>query len=115
MGTSLKVHGLKKLVKDFAKTIRENAPKTGTLTSKPKPRVIFVNKTAPGSEWADVIDYHVVGETDVWVARVLEDWKKNKPADWEIQQTLDGDTSMASPFKVAKPGAEATKKKKGNS
>ncbi|KAF9454074.1 DHS-like NAD/FAD-binding domain-containing protein [Macrolepiota fuliginosa MF-IS2] len=112
MGTSLKVHGLKKLVKDFARTIRENTSSTNTLTSKPKPKVIFVNKTAPGSEWADVIDYHVAGDTDAWVARVLEDWKKNKPADWEVQQTLDGDTSMASPFKVIKPNAEATKKKK---
>ncbi|KAH9950894.1 DHS-like NAD/FAD-binding domain-containing protein [Amylocystis lapponica] len=70
MGTSLKVHGLKKLVKDFART------------------VVFVNKTAPGAEWDGIIDYHVVGETDRWVERVVEDWRKVRPADWEVQQKL---------------------------
>ncbi|EKM84153.1 hypothetical protein AGABI1DRAFT_110720 [Agaricus bisporus var. burnettii JB137-S8] len=112
MGTSMKVHGLKKLVKDFAKTVRESGTTTSTLTSRPKPKVIFVNKTAPGSEWSDVIDYHVVGETDVWVSRVLDDWKTSRPQDWEIQQTLGGDTTMASPFKVVKPGTEIAKNKK---
>lgn len=113
MGTSMKVHGLKKLVKDFAKTVRESGTTTTTLTSRPKPKVIFVNKTAPGSEWSDVIDYHVVGETDVWVSRVLDDWKTSRPQDWEIQQTLGGDTTMASPFKVVKSGTEIAKNKKG--
>jgi NAD-dependent histone deacetylase SIR2 len=112
MGTSMKVHGLKKLVKDFAKTIRENRTTTSTLTSRPKPKVIFVNKTAPGSEWSDVIDYHVAGETDAWVSRVLDDWKTSRPQDWEIQQTLGGDMNM-SPFKVIKSGAEIVKYKKG--
>ena len=63
MGTSLKVHGLKKLVKDFARTIHSRA---STSSSSKKPyRVIFVNKTAPSSEWADVIDYHIAGG-DQW-------------------------------------------------
>ncbi|KXN88747.1 NAD-dependent histone deacetylase HST3 [Leucoagaricus sp. SymC.cos] len=114
MGTSLKVHGLKKLVKDFARTIHETASKSSTLDSKPRPKVIFVNKTAPSSEWADVIDYHVAGETDAWVAKVTEDWKKIKPADWETQQTLDGASSIASPFKALKLGTEITSTKKAN-
>lgn len=113
MGTSLKVHGLKKLVKDFARTIRESTSIAKTLTSRPKPKVIFINKTGPSSEWADIIDYHVAGETDAWVARVLEDWKGDRPQDWEIQRTLDGDASMASPFKAAKLNVEVPKKKKG--
>jgi NAD-dependent histone deacetylase SIR2 len=111
MGTSLKVHGLKKLVKEFARTIHENA-KTTTLTSKPKPKVIFVNKSTPGSEWADIIDYHVAGETDAWVAKVIEDWKQIKSADWETQQTLDGSSGIARPFKPLKLNAETTKTKK---
>ncbi|ESK98073.1 hst3 protein [Moniliophthora roreri MCA 2997] len=91
MGTSLKVHGLKKLVKEFAKAVHAHVPSGSANTSRSKSwvgKVIFVNKTAPGSEWSDVIDYHVVGETDMWVDKVIEDWKKTRPADWEVQQTL---------------------------
>ncbi|KAG2356267.1 DHS-like NAD/FAD-binding domain-containing protein, partial [Suillus spraguei] len=115
MGTSLKVHGLKKLVKDFAKVV--HATGTGTTPSgTPKAqkswqgKVVFVNKTPPGSEWSDIIDYHVAGETDVWVDKVLEDWKKMRPSDWEIQQTLDH-TEESSGFKVVKEAATKTKSK----
>ncbi|KAK0466439.1 DHS-like NAD/FAD-binding domain-containing protein [Desarmillaria tabescens] len=108
MGTSLKVHGLKKLVKDFAKAVHAHSSAPSTSSGKAKRwagKVVFVNKTAPGSEWSDVIDYHVAGETDAWVDKVIEDWKKMRPADWEVQQTLvaiDGDISMASPFRFVK-------------
>ncbi|TFK26252.1 hst3 protein [Coprinopsis marcescibilis] len=110
MGTSLKVHGLKKLVKEFAKSL--HATNVTTATSSPssslsrKPfKVIFVNKTAPGSEWSDIIDYHVAGDTDTWVTKVVEDWKKMRPADWEIQQTLDGENTFG--IKAAKPTTAA--------
>ena len=59
-GTSLKVHGLKVLVKEFAKAVK----------SKPngKGRVIFVNLTRPpGSVWNDVFDYWVGMDCDAWV------------------------------------------------
>ncbi|KAG0707519.1 DHS-like NAD/FAD-binding domain-containing protein [Suillus ampliporus] len=115
MGTSLKVHGLKKLVKDFAKVV--HATGTGTTPNgSPKKqkhwqgKVVFVNKTPPGSEWSDIIDYHVAGETDEWVEKVLEDWKKLRPSDWEIQQTLDN-TDECSGFKVVKDAATKTKGK----
>jgi NAD-dependent histone deacetylase SIR2 len=115
MGTSLKVHGLKKLVKDFAKAV--HATGTGTTPNgSPKVqknwqgKVVFVNKTPPGSEWSDVIDYHVAGETDEWVEKVLEDWKKMRPSDWEIQQTLDK-TGESGGFKVVKDAATKTKGK----
>ncbi|CAK5280299.1 unnamed protein product [Mycena citricolor] len=101
MGTSLKVHGLKKLVKEFAKTVHgSSTPENG---KKWAGKVVFVNRTPPSSEWAGIIDYHVAGDTDTWVERVVEDWKKSRPADWEVQQTLvagDGDTSMSNGFKV---------------
>jgi NAD-dependent histone deacetylase SIR2 len=113
MGTSMKVHGLKQLVKDFAKTIRSNAPTTSSTVSPSKRpcRVLFVNKTAPSSEWADIIDYHIAGDTDAWVTKVVEDWKRIRPSDWEIQQTLDGTDS----FKTIKANAVTTQmvKKKG--
>jgi len=92
MGTSLKVHGLKKLVKEFAKvTHARKSPKTPGL-------VIFVNKTPPGNEWDGVIDYHVEGDTDSWTEKVIADWKKHKPADWEHQTTL---VEGLSPFRIS--------------
>lgn len=96
MGTSLKVHGLKRLVKDFAKTVHEK-----------KGVVVFVNATAPSKEWDGVIDYHVEGETDSWVERVEEDWKKVRPQDWEIQTVLDGEVVHKS---IAKGKAKAKPK-----
>ncbi|EPT01548.1 hypothetical protein FOMPIDRAFT_1161428 [Fomitopsis schrenkii] len=109
MGTSLKVHGFKKLVKDFAKAVHESAPSpSAASTSSPKNakalagKVIFVNKTAPGAEWDGIIDYHVVGETDKWVERVLEEWKKLRPADWEVQTKLTAAGDTAGAFKVSK-------------
>lgn len=107
MGTSLKVHGFKKLVKEFSKTVHDSAPSPSGISvasssstpmkSKPKlhaGKVIFVNKTPPGAEWDGIIDYHVVGETDKWCEKVLEDWKKMRPTDWEVQKTLDEDVKV---------------------
>ncbi|KAJ7786537.1 DHS-like NAD/FAD-binding domain-containing protein [Mycena metata] len=112
MGTSLKVHGFKKLVKEFAKTVHSVAPSS---PSKAKPwlgKVVFVNRTPPAAEWAGIIDYHVVADTDTWVERVIEDWKKMRPSDWEVQQTLvvkDGDVSMNGNFKVVTSTKNKTK------
>ncbi len=101
MGTSLKVHGLRRLVKEFAKAVHASAPSDPTSTAKNwLGKVIFVNKTPPGSEWNGIIDYHIEGETDAWSHRVEEDWRKMRPSDWEVQQTLDEDDSIA--FKTMK-------------
>jgi NAD-dependent protein deacetylases, SIR2 family len=113
MGTSLKVHGLKMLVKDFAKTVRKSASASNAKSWMGK--VVFVNRTPPGSEWADIIDYHVAGETDVWVDKVVEDWKKLKPADWELQQKLTavaGGVSLHG-FQTVKGGLATTTGAKG--
>ena len=112
MGTSLKVHGLKKMVKEFAKSIHglNSSPrdsKAKTWTGK----VIFVNKTPPAAEWADIIDYHVAGETDMWVSKVIEDWKKMRPADWEVQQklvTAASKITVTSTLKHAKKNVKTT-------
>jgi NAD-dependent histone deacetylase SIR2 len=104
MGTSLKVHGLKKLVKEFAKAVHQRSAPTAVNSTqsrrtKSEPclsslvdgnvgKVIFVNKTSPSGEWGGVIDYHIEGTTDEWAERVLADWKKMRPADWEVQATL---------------------------
>jgi NAD-dependent histone deacetylase SIR2 len=67
MGTSLRVTGLKKLVKDMAKAVqrkRDIAPdRTGP--------VIYVNKTsASKSEWRNVFDAEFLGTCDEWVEMV---------------------------------------------
>ncbi|KIJ66332.1 hypothetical protein HYDPIDRAFT_26692 [Hydnomerulius pinastri MD-312] len=111
MGTSLKVHGLKKLVKDFAKAVHASASTSTTGTPRSakawQGKVVFVNKTPPGSEWSDVIDYHVAGETDRWVEKVIDDWKKMRPSDWEVQQILGAEGE----FKVVKEHPVVSKEK----
>jgi hypothetical protein len=74
-GTSLKVFGIKKLVKDFAKTVHE---KKGT--------VIYINRTPLPSpaEWQGVIDYWVEADCDDWV----HDLKTRIPGLWMKQETL---------------------------
>ncbi|KIJ46346.1 hypothetical protein M422DRAFT_249935 [Sphaerobolus stellatus SS14] len=103
MGTSLKVHGLRALVKEFASVVHDQ--KTGTG------KVIFVNKTPPASEWSSIFDFHVAGDTDAWSSRVLEDWKKIRPQDWEIQTTLVQSGDERSPFKVVKQAKVTTQPK----
>ncbi|KAG8714988.1 hypothetical protein FRC09_017051 [Ceratobasidium sp. 395] len=94
MGTSLKVHGLRRLVKSFAKAVHSSRPLPNNNNNNNNPShshcVLFVNRTAPPpGEWTGVIDYHVEGDADTWVAQVLGEWKKSRPADWEAQTTLD--------------------------
>jgi hypothetical protein len=104
MGTSLKVHGLKALVRDFARGARA-AARPG--------KVIFVNCTPPPAEWAGVFDYWVCGETDEWCSRVEADWRRLRPQDWEIQQTLDGPGSSVGLKAQKATAVAATKKSKG--
>ncbi|OHE90450.1 Hst3 protein [Colletotrichum orchidophilum] len=62
LGTSLKVHGLKILVREFAKTIHSRGGK-----------VVFVNFTKPPeSSWGDIIDYWVQWDCDAWVSNLKE-------------------------------------------
>jgi hypothetical protein len=85
IGTSLKVHGIKKLVKDFAKTVHAN---NGS--------VIFVNKGAlPKSEWHNVVDYWIEGDCDAWV----HDLKSRIPNLWMKQEVLPVMPIVKSPSK----------------
>ena len=64
MGTSLKVFGLKNLIKDFAATVHQL--KAG--------KVMFFNKTTVGmKEWEDIIDYVVLDEADKIVNIIEKD------------------------------------------
>ncbi|KAI9805078.1 MAG: hypothetical protein M1825_000912 [Sarcosagium campestre] len=77
MGTSLRVHGLKTLVREFAKSV--HARKGG------KGKVIFVNYTRPSdSLWSDVVDYWVGMDCDAWV----EDLRTRRDDLWLRQGEL---------------------------
>lgn len=71
MGTSLKVFGLQKIVREFAKAV--HARKNG------KGRVIFVNRTRPAeSVWEGIIDDFVAMDCDEWV----DDVRTRRPDLW---------------------------------
>lgn len=73
LGTSLKVHGLKTLVREFANVIH----------NRNGGKVVFVNFTKPPeSIWSDFIDYWVQWDCDAWVA----DLQARVPKLWDIPQ-----------------------------
>lgn len=62
LGTSLRVHGLKVMVREFAKAVHGRGGS-----------VVFVNQTKPpDSIWGDVIDYWIEWDCDAWVADLKE-------------------------------------------
>ncbi|KXX77538.1 NAD-dependent histone deacetylase HST3 [Madurella mycetomatis] len=68
LGTSMRVHGLKVLVREFAKAVHDRGGK-----------VVFVNFTKPPeSVWADIIDFWVQWDCDAWVG----DLQARKPSLW---------------------------------
>ena len=81
LGTSLKVHGLKNLVREFSKSV--HARKNG--------KVIFINLSPPAeSAWRDIIDYWINMDCDAWVEDVqrrrADIFLKQKPLDWNIMK-----------------------------
>ncbi|KHN95050.1 SIR2 superfamily [Metarhizium album ARSEF 1941] len=73
LGTSLRVHGLKVMVREFAKAVHCRGGK-----------VVFVNFTKPpDSIWGDIIDYWVQWDCDAWVSdlqvRVPKLWQELEP------------------------------------
>jgi len=90
MGTSLKVHGLQKVVRDFAKVVHNQ--KNG--------RVVFVNRTRPSeSQWEGIIDDYVAMDCDEWIA----DLKTRREDLWLRQGELD--------LKVTKVTSQKRKRK----
>ncbi|KAK3935014.1 DHS-like NAD/FAD-binding domain-containing protein, partial [Diplogelasinospora grovesii] len=79
-GTSLSVHGIQQLTKDFAEIVHKN----GGV-------VVFVNLTeAAENIWDDVIDYWVEWHCDAWV----RDLKRRKPDVW-LPSGAEGTRSSA--------------------
>lgn len=74
LGTSLRVHGLKVMVREFAKAIHQKGGK-----------VVFINFTKPSeSIWGDIIDYWVQWDCDAWV----DDLKERKPTLWMSPEAI---------------------------
>ncbi|KAI0173214.1 DHS-like NAD/FAD-binding domain-containing protein [Hypoxylon sp. FL1284] len=68
LGTSLRVHGLKVMVKEFARAVHNKGGK-----------VVFINLTKPSeSAWGDMIDYWIEWDCDAWV----DDLKDRRPHLW---------------------------------
>ncbi|KAI1340250.1 hypothetical protein F5Y15DRAFT_52678 [Xylariaceae sp. FL0016] len=68
LGTSLRVHGLKVMVREFAKAVHNKGGK-----------VVFINFTKPSeSVWGDVLDYWIEWDCDAWVNNL----KERKPQLW---------------------------------
>ena len=77
LGTSLHVHGLKILVKEFAKCVRARSGGNG--------KIIFVNLSKPSeSIWKDAIDYWVSMDCDEWIGAL----RRHRPDLWQIQKQL---------------------------
>jgi NAD-dependent SIR2 family protein deacetylase len=74
LGTSLRVHGLKVMVREFAKAVHSRGGK-----------VVFVNFTKPPeSSWGDIIDYWVEWDCDAWVSNLQE----RVPKLWQDPETI---------------------------
>ncbi|GAA6018482.1 hypothetical protein JCM11491_007013 [Sporobolomyces phaffii] len=99
MGTSLKIPGFKKLVKEFGKAVKAK----GGL------RVLVNREEIKGQEWKDVFDFNVVSDCDVFTNRVISNWKRMRPRDWVGSQKTLADSFASSKVSVqtsAKPHAD---------
>lgn len=92
LGTSLRVHGLKVMVREFAKAVHTKGGK-----------VVFVNFTKPPeSSWGDIIDYWIEWDCDAWVAdlqdKIPKLWQEPEPPKPKKKRESIGDGE-----KVEKP------------
>lgn len=78
LGTSLHVHGLKTMVREFSRSVHARAKGRG--------KVVLVNLSKPAdSAWKEVIDYWVCMDCDEWIAKV----RQCRPDIWQVQESLD--------------------------
>ena len=92
LGTSLHVHGLKTMVKEFAKAVHAKAGGKG--------RVVFVNLTRPSeSAWKEVLDYWVSMDCDAWV----DSMRRHRPDIFHLQPSLKMQVKKTADKRIAKP------------
>jgi NAD-dependent SIR2 family protein deacetylase len=94
MGTSLRVHGLKVMIREFAKAVHTRGG-----------QVVFVNRTKPSeSAWGDVIDYWVEWDCDAWV----QDLKRRRNDIWLPQGSAEAQSAKGEHVEQ-KPKTERTR------
>ncbi len=95
LGTSLHVHGLKTMVREFAKAVHAKAGEKG--------KVIFVNLTRPSeSVWKGVLDYWVSMDCDAWVDLL----RKHQPDMFQTQTGLKLQVKKANSKQIPKAIAD---------
>ncbi|KAH7171309.1 SIR2 superfamily [Dactylonectria macrodidyma] len=97
LGTSLRVHGLKVMVREFAKAVHTRGGK-----------VVFVNFTKPPeSSWGDIIDYWVEWDCDAWVAdlqdKIPKLWQEPEPPKPKKKRESNGASEDADKVEIKKP------------
>ncbi|KAJ3339671.1 hypothetical protein HDU93_007897 [Gonapodya sp. JEL0774] len=80
MGTSLKIPGVRRLVRDAARAV--HSVRGGVA--------ILVNKTAPGKEWEDVFDHVVVGDADGVAEEVRIWWREKDQKEGSVESGKEG-------------------------
>ena len=97
VGTSLHVHGLKTMIREFAKAVHAKAGGKG--------KVIFVNLTRPSeSVWKDVLDYWVSMDCDAWV----DSMRKHRPDMFQSQPVLKMQVKKSDDKQIPKAIADRT-------
>lgn len=72
MGTSLKISGLKKMIKDFAKGMKSRVGGENNL-------ILYINKTpCSRAEWQNIFDYELIGECDEWIKFLGQEFQRIK-------------------------------------
>ncbi|RSL39439.1 hypothetical protein CEP53_014053 [Fusarium sp. AF-6] len=99
LGTSLRVHGLKVMVREFAKAVHAKGGK-----------VVFVNFTKPPeSSWGDIIDYWIEWDCDAWVAdlhaKVPKLWQAPEPPKPKKKRESSGLTEDGEKTETKRPPA----------
>ncbi|KAK7397572.1 NAD-dependent deacetylase hst3 [Neonectria punicea] len=97
LGTSLRVHGLKVMVREFAKAVHTKGGK-----------VVFVNFTKPPeSSWGDIIDYWIEWDCDAWVAdlqdKIPKLWKEPEPPKPKKKRESNGPSEDTEKPEIKKP------------
>ncbi|KAM0425085.1 hypothetical protein ACHAPT_009645 [Fusarium lateritium] len=99
LGTSLRVHGLKVMVREFAKAVHAKGGK-----------VVFVNFTKPPeSSWGDIIDYWIEWDCDAWVSdlhdRIPKLWQAPEPPKPKKKRESSGLTEDGEKAETKRPPA----------
>ncbi|CAG8497109.1 7112_t:CDS:2 [Ambispora gerdemannii] len=84
MGTSLRIPGVKRLIKQFAKGVHNRNGK-----------VILVNATdVARKEWQSYIDYQIIGTSDEWVRLVEENQPEGNATSSRKKRRKDSDNNV---------------------